>query len=304
MSSDFFKGFSEAVIAGDGADIFVRTGGSGPPLLLLHGYPQSHVMWHPVAEQLAAEFSVVAADLRGYGHSSCPQNDAGNQAYSKRAMARDMLKVMSALGHRSFAVAGHDRGGRVAYRMALDAPGSVTRLAVLDIVSTEDTWQAFDPEFAISTYHWPFLAQPHPLPETLIAADPVFYLDWTIASWCGSGDLRSMHRDALAAYRQAFSDPARVHATCNDYRAGATYDRMADRKDLAAGAQIKCPVLALWGQHGIPAKTDRSPAEAWQKWCAQPVTGKPVAAGHFLVEENPGETLSALLAFFGGPRQA
>ena len=280
--TDLFPDFEHSVISGDGADIFVRTGGSGPPLLLLHGYPQTHMMWHPIAKELARDFSLVIADLRGYGRSSCPANDAENFAYSKRAMAQDMLAVMTALGHEKFALAGHDRGGRVAYRLALDAPERVIRLAVLDIVSTEDTWQAFDADYAIGTYHWPFLAQPHPLPETLIAADPAYYLEWTIASWCASRDLDAIHPDALADYKLSFCDPARTHAACNDYRAGATYDRTADLEDVAAGRKITCPMLALMGQHGIPAKADSSPANAWRNWCDQ-VEAVVIESGHFLV---------------------
>ncbi len=295
--ADLLPGFSEAVVTGEGADIFVRTAGIGPPLLLLHGFPQSHVMWHPVAGKLAEHFTVVLADLRGYGRSSCPVNDVRNTVYSKRAMARDMVRVMSQLGHDRFDLAGHDRGGRVAYRLALDFPGKVERLALLDIASTEDTWRAFDAEFAMSTYHWPFLAQPAPLPETLIAADPEFYLKWTMASWCASGDLSAMHPDALAAYSAAFLEPERVHAMCNDYRAGATCDRDMDQADLAAGNKIGCPLLVLSGSHGIPAKIDRTPQQAWNKWCDR-VAGKSIEAGHFIVEENAQASLNEMLKFF------
>ncbi len=296
--SDLFEGFQTAMLPGDGAEIFLRHGGSGPPLLLLHGYPQTHMMWAPVASLLAERFSVVAMDLRGYGRSSCPENDAENEAYSKRVMARDAVAVMSALGHESFFIAGHDRGGRVAYRLALDHPQRVGRLALLDIVSTEDTWQAFDPEFALATYHWPFLAQPYPLPETLIGGDPIFYLNQKIASWSSTGDLSPFNETALADYRNCFSQPEHLHASCNDYRAGATYDRKADQADLAAGRKIECPMLVLYGEHGIPSKTARGPARAWQRWCDNLET-HPVASGHFPVEENPVDTLAHLMRFFG-----
>ncbi|MBO0662273.1 alpha/beta hydrolase [Jiella sp. MQZ9-1] len=292
------KGFAEQVVSGDGADIFCRLGGEGSPLLLLHGYPETGAMWAPIADRLAKRFSLVIPDLRGYGRSSVPDNDAENHAYSKRQMARDMVAVMAALGHRQFAVAGHDRGGRVAYRMALDNPDLLTRLAVLDILPVAEVWEAMGAKAAIKTYHWPFLAQPHPLPETLIAADPVFYLRHTMASWTKAQSLDAFSPSAMAEYAAAFAQPEHVHGACNDYRAGATIDWRLDREDREAGRKIAVPTLALWGTAGIPGD-GASPLAVWRRWCTQ-VDGHAVDAGHFIVEEAPGETLEALLRFFAG----
>lgn len=257
--------FEPRMVAGAGAEIFVRTGGEGPPLLLLHGYPQTHVMWHRLAPVLARHFRLVIADLRGYGRSSMPKNDRDNRAYSKRAMAADMVAVMAALGFDRFAVAGHDRGARVGYRMALDTPPAVERLAVLDIIPTLDMWAGMDGNLALKVYHWPFLAQAPPMPERLIEGATGFYLDWTLASWTKSGDLSCFEEAALAAYRAAFAMPGRVHAACNDYRAGATFDLSADREDRAAGRRIACPTLVLWGTGGIPSEAADSMA-IWEGW--------------------------------------
>jgi len=290
--------FEPRMVAGAGADIFVRVGGDGPPLLLLHGYPQTHVMWHRLAPVLARHFRLVIADLRGYGRSSMPQNDRDNRVYSKRAMAADLVAVMTALGHERFAVAGHDRGGRVGYRMALDVPAVVERLAVLDIIPTYDMWTGMDGKLALKVYHWPFLAQAPPMPERLIESDTRFYLDWTLASWTKSGDLACFDEAALAAYRTAFAAPGRVHAACNDYRAGATFDLAADREDKSTGRRIACPTLVLWGTGGIPSEAADSLA-IWQSWC-DTVEGRAIDSGHFLAEENPSETAAALIPFFSG----
>jgi len=299
MSDDLFEGFDQRVMAGDGADIHVRMGGEGPPLALLHGFPQSHHMWHKVAPALAGHFTLVVPDLRGYGLSSTPRNTPGNEPYSKRAMARDIVAVMAALGHERFCLAGHDRGGRVAYRLALDHPEKVERLAVLDIVSTADQWRAMDADEAKATYHWPFLAQAAPLPETLIAGNPVFFLDWTLASWTASRDLTAFDGRALAHYRLNFAAPDRIEASCNDYRAGFTIDRALDEADLAAGHKIACPLLALWGEAGIPGKGAKDPLAVWARWCDR-VEGEAVACGHFLAEEAPDETARLLTRFFKG----
>lgn len=292
-----FEGFSERLIPGEGAEIFCRIGGEGPPLLLLHGYPETGAMWAPIAERLAERFSVVVPDLRGYGRSSVPQNDPENVAYSKRRMGADMAAVMSALGHERFAVAGHDRGARVAYRMGFDMPERLTRLAVLDIVPVAEVWESMGAKEAMKVYHWPFLAQPHPLPETLIAADPVFYLKQTMASWTGAKSLEAFSSEALAEYAEHFSRPENIHGACNDYRAGATIDWRLDREDRAAGRKIGVETLALWGADGIPGSGE-SPLDVWKRWCER-VEGCPIEAGHFLVEEAPDETLAALLGFFG-----
>ncbi len=290
-----FAGFSAHEIALGEATIFARVGGAGPPLLLLHGYPQSHLMWARVAPALAARFTVVVADLRGYGRSSAPPSHNGER-YSKRVMAKDAIALMSSLGHETFAVAGHDRGGRVAYRLALDHPERVTKIAVLDIVPTWEMWAGMDAARAMTVYHWMFLAQPEPLPETLIGAADQTYLDHTLASWTADRSLKSFAPDALEAYRAAFRDPVRVHATCEDYRAGATIDRALDGADLAAGRKIEAPLLALWGATGIPARGE-GPLAVWRRWASN-VSGSGIECGHFLPEEAPEATTKALAAFF------
>jgi haloacetate dehalogenase len=290
-----FANFAAREIALGEATIFARFGGSGPPLLLLHGYPQSHLMWARVALALASRFTVVAADLRGYGRSSAPPSQRGER-YSKRVMAKDAVALMSALGFEQFAVAGHDRGGRVAYRLALDHPERVTKIAALDIVPTAEMWAGMDAARAMTVYHWMFLAQPEPMPETLIAGAAEAYLDHTLKSWTGDKSLRSFAPEALAAYRAACRDPARVHAMCEDYRAGATIDRALDEADRAAGRRIEAPLLALWGAQGIPARGE-SPLEVWRRWASN-VSGQGIDCGHFVPEEAPEATAQALAAFF------
>jgi len=290
-----FDGFDAEEHALGEATIFARRGGSGPPLLLLHGYPQSHLMWARVAEALAGRFTIVAPDLRGYGRSSAPPSHKGER-YSKRVMAKDVVALMAALGHERFAVAGHDRGGRVAYRLALDHPDKVTKIAVLDIAPTWEMWAGMDAARAMSIYHWMFLAQPEPLPETLISAASQFYIDAKLASWTGDQSLKCFDAQALDAYRAAFRDPARVHATCEDYRAGATIDRALDEADRAAGRRIAAPLLALWGTKGIPAKGD-NPLDVWRRWAIH-ASGAGIESGHFLPEEAPEATAKALAEFF------
>ena len=265
---DLYPGFAERRIETEGAEIFLRTGGSGPPLLLLHGYPQTHVCWHKVAPDLARHCTLVIADLRGYGASSAPPGDAEHTIYSKRAMAEDCLAVMRALGHERFMVAGHDRGARVAYRLALDHPEAVTALVPIDILPTAEVWRRVTAESAIGSYHWSFLAQPKPLPETLIAADPVYYAEHTLKSWTGPRDLSPFSADALAHYRALLEDPARIHAVCEDYRAGATIDRRLDEADLAAGRKIACPTFLIWATDYI-GKRNPDPLAIWRAWCAR-----------------------------------
>jgi haloacetate dehalogenase len=290
-----FEGFASHEIDLGETTIFARAGGAGPPLLLLHGYPQSHMMWARVAAALKDRFTVVAADLRGYGRSSAPTSQRGER-YSKRVMAKDAVALMAALGHERFALAGHDRGGRVAYRLALDHPDRVTKLAVLDIVPTWEMWAGMDAARALSVYHWMFLAQPEPMPETLISAAAQTYLDHTLASWTGDRSLQCFSPAALAAYRAAFRDPVRVHAACEDYRAGATIDRALDAVDRAAGRRIAAPLLALWGTRGIPAK-GYNPLDVWRRWAIH-VGGAGIESGHFLPEEAPEATAAALIEFF------
>jgi haloacetate dehalogenase len=299
---DLYPGFATRRIKTSGAEIHCRIGGSGPPLVLLHGYPQTHVCWHRVAPELARHATLVIPDLRGYGASSCPsstlESDPNHEVYSKRAMARDVKEVMAALGHNRFMVAGHDRGGRVAYRLALDHPEVVSRLIPIDILPTIDVWEGWRWKSAITSYHWSFLAQPAPLPETLIAADPAYYVDHTLACWTAGKSLGAFAPQALQHYRAALTAPERIHAVCEDYRAGATYDYLADQASRAKGARIKIPTLLLWGSDYV-GKGTASPLEVWRRW-APIVTGTEIRSGHFLAEENPADTLVAMLPFVTG----
>lgn len=290
-----FEGFEMRKVAGAGADIHMRIGGDGPPLLLLHGFPQTGAMWATIAPALAQRFRLFVPDMRGYGQSSTPDSKGGS-AYTKRVMAQDMVAAMQALGHERFAVAGHDRGARVAYRMALDHPSTISRLAVLDILPTAEVWRHMNAEEALETYHWMFLAQPNPMPERLIGSDAVFYLDHTIASWTKSHALAPFSSEALAEYRRSFARGEYIHAACEDYRAGATEDRRLDEEDLASGRRIAAPTLALWGSHGIAASVGDVLA-VWRGWCEN-VEGEAVDCGHFVVEEAPEPVTRALVGFF------
>ncbi len=289
-----FKHFREHRVAVSGTEIFLRQGGDGPPLLLLHGYPQTHAMWHKVAPVLARRFTVVCPDLRGYGASGKPVTDPEHTPYSKRAMATDMVEVMEELGFPRFVLAGHDRGGRVAHRLCLDHPDRVRRAAVLDIVPTRTLFESVDREIATGYYHWFFLIQPDPLPERLIGGDPLFYLHWTLGRWSG-GSADSFAPEALEAYEQAFSDPAMIHATCEDYRAAASIDLAHDRAD--ADKRITCPLLVLWGAKGLMDRHFDMLA-VWREKASGPVTGGALPCGHFLPEEAPEETVRELVEFF------
>ncbi len=295
--ADLFPGFDQHQVEGPGGGSFARVGGKGPPVVLLHGFPQTHVEWHKIAPLLAQRFTLVIPDLRGYGRSAMPESRAGH-AYAKRLMAEDIIALMAHFGFARFAVVGHDRGARVGYRLALDHPEKVTRLALIDILPTYQMWARMDAARALQAYHWMFLAQPEPLPETLIAGAPQHYLDHTLASWTSAKSLAAFSPDALAHYRAAFAAPGRVHACCEDYRAGATLDRAADEADLAAGRTLTMPVLALWGTAGIPAgaKSGAGPLDLWRP-LAPGITGAALEGGHFLPEENPAATAAALLAF-------
>lgn len=289
-----FEGFELTSIDAGEAVIRVRHGGSGPPLLLLHGHPQTHVMWHKIAPRLAQNFTVVATDLRGYGESSKPTTTPDHEPYSKRAMARDQVEVMRKLGFDQFFVAGHDRGGRCAYRMALDHPERVAKLAVLDIVPTGEAFRRADMAFGLGFFHWYFLAQPYPLPERLIGADPDnFY--FRHRKQIGAGE-RPAYFDAEAfeAYRRAYRDPATIHAMCEDYRAGASIDFETDEADRGK-RRITCPVLALWGHRAEPDKWYDVLA-IWRDW-ADDVQGQALDCGHYLAEEAPEETYAALRDF-------
>jgi haloacetate dehalogenase len=292
--ADLFPGFATHWIDTAAGRFFARTHGDGPPLLLLHGYPQTHVEWHKIAPELAERFSVVLMDLRGYGWSTAPRSEKG-ALYAKRLMAEDAIAVMEKLGHIRFSVVGHDRGGRVGYRLALDHPERVEKLAAIDIIPTAARWRALDAAEAMAAYHWLFLAQPAPLPETLLGGAAPFFVDWTLASWTAAKTLAAFDPGALAHYRAAFNEPSRIHASCEDYRAGATLDRADDEADLAAGKKISAPLLVLWGQRGLGGG-DAGTLDIWRQWAAH-AQGKAIDGGHFLPEENPGATLEALLGF-------
>ena len=267
-------------------------GGAGPPLLLLHGYPQTRMIWKRIAPALAQRFTVVVPDLRGYGRSDKPAGDPLHQRYAKRTMGQDQRLTMRALGFERFAVAGHDRGARVAYRLALDHPDVVTRLAVLDIVPTGDVWAHANAGSAMTMYHWFLLAQPAPLAETLIGHDPGFYLRWTLRSWAADGF--AFDPDAVADYLACFDDPAAIHASCEDYRAGWTLDREADEADRGQH-RIQVPTLALWGEHWGVGRAQ--PLEKWRAWTTD-LRGQGMPCGHFVCEEAPEQVTRELLAFF------
>ena len=284
-------GFDQTRIATSGAEINVRKAGSGPPLLLLHGYPETHVMWHKIAPRLAERFTVVLTDLRGYGDSAKPPGGDDHAAYSKRAMAQDQVEVMAALGFERFAVVGHDRGARVSHRMALDHPERVTKAAVLDIAPTLYMYEHADMALASAYYHWFFLIQPFDLPERLIGADPDFYVDKKIGKWSKTEGCFSA--EARAEYKRCFADPATIHATCEDYRAAAGIDLEHDRADLER--KIACPLLVLWGAEGVIERTYDTLA-VWRARAVK-VSGRALPCGHFLPEEAPEETLAELVAF-------
>jgi len=287
-----FDGFERSQVETTGATINFVVGGGGPPLLLLHGYPETHVMWHLIAPELARDFTVVAVDLRGYGDSSKPAGDADHANYSKRVMAQDQIEVMATLGFDRFGVAGHDRGGRVAYRMAIDHPDIVTRLAVLDIVPTHHVYSNVNRLIATAYYHWFMLIQPFDLPERLIGADPEYFLRTSLDRWCAGG-IEAFDEAAVAEYARCFCTPEGVHASCEDYRAGATVDFQMDAED-AGKLRIACPTLALVGQRGLARI---GALEVWQQWCVD-VRAVELPCGHFLPEEAPDETYQALQEFF------
>jgi len=297
--ADLFPGFESRWIDTATGKIFARVGGKGPPLMLLHGYAQTNVMWHKVAPELARHFTLVVPDLPGYGWSDVPRSTADHSPYTKRAMAAAMVEAMEALGHARFALAGHDRGGRVAYRLALDHPGRLSKLATLDIVPTWHMWHDLDARLAYRIWHWTFLALPAPGPEEVIGRDAVAFWDWKTAAGTKSKDLSSFDPRALAHYRAFFQDPGRIHATCEDYRAGRTTDLAIDDADRAAGRKIACPMLAIWGAAGIPSET-KNPLDTWREW-ARDVRGFAIDCGHYLPEENAPATAKALIEFFGHP---
>jgi len=285
-------GFETCRAGVNGVEIGYEIGGSGPPLLLLHGFPQTRALWARVAPVLADRFTLVCPDLRGYGVSSKPD---GVAAYSFREMGRDMAALMAGLGFEQFAVAGHDRGGRVGHRMALDMPGRVTRLAVLDIVPTHLILSALVWPVANAYYHWFFLAQPAPFPERLIGADPDFYFEASLTGW-GAARLADFDPDQLDAYRAAWRDPDTIRAMCNDYRAALEVDLDHDRADR--DRRITCPTLVAWGAAGAMGKA-YDVAAAWAGY-ADDITPAPMPGGHFFVDTHPENTIAVLRGFFSG----
>ncbi len=300
----WFDGFAADMHDAGEVELFARIGGNpaGPPVLLLHGFPQTHVMWHRVAQRLAADYRLVIPDLRGYGDSSKPgvaaSPDEDHAQHSKRAMAADLAALMTGLGHPRFAVVGHDRGGRVGHRLALDHADRVERLAVLDIAPTLDMYEATDMRFASAYYHWFYLIQPAPLPERMIGGDPQFFLRWTLGGW-GGKLLSAIEPEAMAEYERCFCRADAIHAACEDYRAAATIDLEHDRASRAAGAKVACDLLVLWGEHGVVARLF-DPLALWRAQCSAAVSGMAMAAGHFIPEELPDETAARIDAFLRG----
>jgi len=286
-----FPGFAPRRVRTSGATINMKVGGEGPPVLLLHGYPQTHAMWHKVAPALARDYTVVCADLRGYGDSSKPKGIPGHASYAKRAMALDMVEVMETLGFLRFHVVGHDRGGRVAHRMARDHGRRVQSLTVLDISPTLKMYQSTNMAFARAYYHWFLLIQPPPLPEKMIAAMGVKYILGRIGR--SKGGLKHFPRAVQRAYARALNDPRTIHATCEDYRAAATIDLVHDRKDL--NKKLQMPLLALWGKQGVIAALFDCLAD-WRE-VALDVRGRALQCGHFIPEEKPKELLAELRRF-------
>jgi haloacetate dehalogenase len=284
-----FEGFEHMTVETTSATINLVRGGKGSPVLLLHGYPQTHVMWHKIAPRLAEDFSLVIPDLRGYGDSGKPPDGENHFGYSKRATAQDQLEVMDRLGFKQFAVVGHDRGGRVAHRMALDHAEQVTKLAILDIVPTYKLYHSVNKELATAYYHWFFLIQAAPFPETLIGNDPEFYLN----SLLGRLKPRAITPEAFAEYLRCFRDPATIHATCEDYRAAAAIDLVHDEADM--NHKVACPLLALWAEKGVVHRMYDVLA-TWRERALN-VSGRALPGGHFLPEEAPEETFAELKAF-------
>lgn len=286
-----FEGFETRRFKTQETQIHLKVAGHGPALLLLHGYPQTHVIWHKIASRLAKHFTVIIPDLRGYGDSGKPPTDTDHKPYSKRKMAVDQVEVMVALGFQKFSVVGHDRGGRVAHRLARDHPDRVQKLVVLDIAPTAAMYRSTDMDFATAYYHWFFLIQPFDLPERMIGADPRYYLEKKLKAW-GRTD-GAITPEAFSEYLRCFSDPATIHATCEDYRAAAGIDLKHDATDV--DTKLKMPLLALWGREGFVGKT-YDVLETWRE-VALDVSGHAGPGGHYLPEEAPEETLETLLEF-------
>ncbi|MBV8183653.1 MAG: alpha/beta hydrolase [Hyphomicrobiales bacterium] len=294
---DLFPGFEARSVEVSMGHIFARIAGDGPALVLLHGFPQTHACWHRVASALAKTHRVILLDMRGYGSSSAPPSRDG-EAYAKRALAADVIEAAERLGHAHFAFAGHDRGARVGYRLALDHPERIERLALLDIVPTFKAWQEIRAGRQ-QARHWDFLARSEPEPEIEIARDPIAYVDGLLATWNRQKSLAVFDPGALAHYHASASEPDRVHAFCEDYRAGATLDVEADEADLEAGRKITCPVLLLTGEYYLPGG-EAAVLAAWRKSFAPQAVSASAPCGHFLAEEAPEATVAALTRFLSG----
>ncbi|GAA3775161.1 alpha/beta hydrolase [Plantactinospora mayteni] len=288
-----FEGFEEFDVPTSGTRIHGRRGGSGPPVLLLHGIPETHLMWHRVAPVLAEHYTVVATDLRGYGDSGKPPSTPDHEPYSMRATARDQVEVMRSLGYDRFRLVGHDRGARCAYRLALDAPDAVGRLAVLDVVPTGDAYRLAEMRFSLGYWVWSFLAAPEPVPERFIGAAPEVLVDFMLDTWPEVKD--AFPAEVRAEYVRKFADPETAHAICEEYRAAATLDFQRDEADRG-NRKIDCPVLFLWSQRGSVGVLYDDPLAIWREW-SDDVRGGPVPVGHFIPEEAPEETTRQLLDF-------
>jgi len=291
------EGFTRSEIQTSGARIVTVTGGSGPPVLLMHGNPFTHLNWAKVAPVLARDFTVVCTDLRGYGDSEKPPGGADHAGYSFRAMAEDQVEVMAALGHADFMAAGHDRGARVLHRMCLDHPARVKRAAILDIIPQHHLLNNITRTWATFSWHWFFNIQPEPLPEKMMGADPDWFIEKKLAKT--KQGLSFFDPAALAEYKRCFRNPETIHAICEDYRATAGIDLDMDTRDFAAGRRIECPTLVLWGATGgVGRNTNPNPAEIWQRYAVNIVAAKALPCGHYLSEEAPAETAAELHNFF------
>ena len=286
-----FKGFKKKFVKVKKGKIFCRIGGTGYPLLLLHGYPQTHLMWHKTAPQLAKTFTVIAADLRGYGSSLVLKGDKKHINFSKREMAKDMVQLMDKLGYKNFFIAGHDRGGRVAHRLARDYRKKVIAMSVLDICPTLDMYNLTNKEFAKAYFHWFFLIQPKMLPERMISSDPKKWMQNCLDKWSGNFKFGKVEREYLKSFKQT----NRIHATCEDYRASATIDLQQDKKDEKK--KLSIPIQVLWGKYGVIGK-QFDPLKIWQKYTKRKISGVSINSGHFIPEQNPKETIYQLKKFF------
>ena len=289
-------GFKQHFVKANGINLSVHTAGEGESLILLHGFPQNHMCWERIAPDLAKEFHCVIPDLRGYGDSDAPAESASENGYSKRSMANDIVAMMNSFGIERARFVGHDRGARVTYRLSLDYPERVDRLAIIEVVPTADLWAAWNSALALGAYHWTFLAQPPPLPERLIAADPAWFIDWTLSSWTASKSLKPFSEVALASYRKQAMDPNRISAMCWDYRAGAGPDRSHDEENRAAGRKIARPLHFVWSEIGFPSRTG-DPMGIWRSWCDQATGNSLTGTGHFAMEENPDGVYRSIIDF-------